>query len=167
VSVRLWHVAGAMAASVVAGVLVISTVGGGTTLAAAQHPSAAAAPGATAKTLPVSAAAGSGAAGSTVAPAVAAASDAATRQAVASRRAVAVDALTTATTRTMAEPDGTFQLDANAQPVRVRSGKAWVPVDTTFRRTVSGISTTATTMPLTVGAAGATMLATLTVGGGV
>jgi hypothetical protein len=87
-------------------------------------------------------------------------------QAIAGRHPVAVGGMTTATALTMAEPDGTFQVTENAQPVRVRSGSGWVPVNTTLRASAGGLATTATTMPLTFGGGHSTVLATIRAGDG-
>lgn len=43
---------------------------------------------------------------------------------------VAVGAKTTETSMTWANPDGSFTADFNAEPVRVRRGAGWTPVDT-------------------------------------
>ena len=45
---------------------------------------------------------------------------------------VTVDADTTETTQTVANPDGTFTLTSNATPVRVQQAGGWVPIDTTL-----------------------------------
>ncbi len=94
------------------------------------------------------------------------AQDAASKKAVAGKRAVVVDSMTTGTEQTTALPDGTFQLVEHAAPVRVHQGGGWVAEDTTLRRSTAGLSTTATTVPLTLSAGGNTPLATLAVGRG-
>jgi hypothetical protein len=63
---------------------------------------------------------------------------AAERAARKSGRPVTISALTTATSVTLAEPDGKLVMSENVLPVRVRSGSSWVPVDTTLRRDADG-----------------------------
>lgn len=46
---------------------------------------------------------------------------------------VEVAALTTPTTRVLANPDGTFTVQEHPVPVRARTGSSWSPIDTTLR----------------------------------
>ncbi|MGW6561623.1 hypothetical protein [Streptomyces hydrogenans] len=71
-------------------------------------------------------------------PAVRQAQESATQRARGTGKAVAVDALTTESTRTIANPDGSFTMTQNAEPVRARKGKGWVAVDTTLGRRSDG-----------------------------
>ncbi|MFC4036690.1 LamG-like jellyroll fold domain-containing protein [Streptomyces polygonati] len=50
----------------------------------------------------------------------------------------AVDSLTTPTDEVLADPSGTFLLDANAQPVRARKSDRWVPVDLRLKQRSDG-----------------------------
>ncbi|MEU9327706.1 LamG-like jellyroll fold domain-containing protein [Streptomyces canus] len=59
-------------------------------------------------------------------------------QAARSGSPVAVDAETTPTQLVTAQPDGTFTVDFDPEPVRVRQTSGWVPVDTDLATTVGG-----------------------------
>ncbi len=59
-------------------------------------------------------------------------------QARATGRAVEVPGLTTQTTRTLANPDGTTSLELNPQPVRVRRDGVWADLDATLVRNPDG-----------------------------
>ncbi|MEO3746486.1 LamG-like jellyroll fold domain-containing protein [Plantactinospora sp. B5E13] len=58
--------------------------------------------------------------------------------AVSSGRRVEATALRTERQQVFANPDGTFTLEQSVQPVRVRRGSGWVPVDTTLRVAADG-----------------------------
>lgn len=58
---------------------------------------------------------------------------AASKMAADSDSPVEVTADTTPTERVVAQPDGTFTLDADTTPVRARQGSGWVPLDTTLQ----------------------------------
>ncbi|GAB3073599.1 LamG domain-containing protein [Intrasporangium mesophilum] len=88
-------------------------------------------PGAVVKAEATSAAATPGA------PAVLGA-DAAAEQARSSGVAVEVSAETSETEQRFANPDGSFTLKVASEPVRVRSGSTWVPVDTTLMQQPDG-----------------------------
>ncbi|MFB7513185.1 hypothetical protein [Streptomyces sp. NPDC056144] len=66
------------------------------------------------------------------------AQEAATDRARVSGKTVPVETLTTESTRTVANPDGSFTMTQNAEPVRARKGRTWVPVDTTLGRRADG-----------------------------
>jgi hypothetical protein len=59
--------------------------------------------------------------------------------AVASGRRVEATALRTERQQVFANPDGSFTLEQSVQPVRVRRGSAWVPVDSTLRVNSDGL----------------------------
>jgi Concanavalin A-like lectin/glucanases superfamily len=59
--------------------------------------------------------------------------------AVSSGRPVEATALRTERQQVFANPDGTFTLQQSLQPVRVRRGSGWVPVDTTLRVASDGM----------------------------
>ncbi len=63
---------------------------------------------------------------------------AATAQADASGKPVTVNAMTTATSTTVAEPHGRVILREHTLPVRVREGSRWVPVNTALRKDADG-----------------------------
>ncbi|MEV1329255.1 LamG-like jellyroll fold domain-containing protein [Micromonospora costi] len=58
--------------------------------------------------------------------------------ALSSGRRVEATALRTERQQVFANPDGTFTLEQSVQPVRVRRGPDWVPVDTTLRVAADG-----------------------------
>ncbi|MDO0936773.1 LamG domain-containing protein [Streptomyces sp. DG2A-72] len=62
----------------------------------------------------------------------------ASRQAAESGSPVAVDAETTPTQLVTAQPDGTFTVEFDPEPVRVRHASGWVPVDTDLATTAGG-----------------------------
>ncbi|MFJ6741160.1 hypothetical protein ACIQOU_19995 [Streptomyces sp. NPDC091279] len=87
------------------------------------------------------------------------------RQAAATGRPVRVDALTTETATTTANPAGTVTYDSSLLPVRVRRAHRWIPVDATLTRNSEGTwSPRAAAEPLTLSGGGATPLATMTKG---
>jgi hypothetical protein len=87
---------------------------------------------------------------------------AAQAKALRSGRAVPIGALTTATSTTVANPDGTFATTTSAQPTRVRAAGKWVPIDATLKRNPDGsIRTVATTNKLTLSAGGRSAFATV------
>ena len=63
---------------------------------------------------------------------------AASARARATGKPVPVSGLTTGTTTVKAEPNGTETATDYVQPVRVRSGRQWVPVSTSLRRVAGG-----------------------------
>ncbi|NUP50518.1 MAG: hypothetical protein HOW97_24885 [Catenulispora sp.] len=58
-------------------------------------------------------------------------------------QAVAVDGLTTETSRTVANPSGTFSVDQASEPVRVKRAGAWQNLDATLRANADGSVTPA------------------------
>ncbi|MFD7083921.1 ricin-type beta-trefoil lectin domain protein [Streptomyces sp. NPDC059918] len=78
------------------------------------------------------------AANGTTAPAPAGSMLAAQREAAAKHEAVPVDSLTTQTSDTVANPDGSFTSTTHLKPVRVRKGGSWTPVDATLRKNADG-----------------------------
>ncbi|MFF4057454.1 hypothetical protein ACFYZ8_13380 [Streptomyces sp. NPDC001668] len=90
---------------------------------------------------------------------------AAQKQATATGKSVQVDALTTETATTTANPSGTVTYDSSLLPVRVRKAHHWVPVDATLRRNADGTwSPEASAEPLALSGGGTTPLATMTRG---
>lgn len=75
---------------------------------------------------------------STAGAAQQAALSAAAGRADATGRPVTVSSLTTATTVTVANPDGGFTIQENVLPVRVTQGSTWVPVSTTLHHDADG-----------------------------
>ncbi|MEV6016630.1 ricin-type beta-trefoil lectin domain protein [Streptomyces sp. NPDC051997] len=76
---------------------------------------------------------------------------------------VTVDQLTTETSETVANPDGTFTLTTHLQPARVRKDGGWTDVDAGLTRNPDGtFSTRATPSALTLSGGGDGPLATLT-----
>ncbi|MGW7189056.1 LamG-like jellyroll fold domain-containing protein, partial [Streptomyces sp. NPDC054838] len=74
----------------------------------------------------------------TAAPAPAGSMLAAQQEAAAKREAVPVDSLTTQTSDTVANPDGSFTSTTHLKPVRIRKGGSWTPVDATLRKNADG-----------------------------
>jgi hypothetical protein len=64
--------------------------------------------------------------------------DRAVARAAALDEPVEVGELTTETFRVVAHPDGTFEAESSAEPVRVRKDGAWAPADTTLVRRTDG-----------------------------
>lgn len=62
----------------------------------------------------------------------------ASQQAVATGRPVGVAALTTATSRVVANPDGTFTAESATSPERVRKDGRWTGIDTTLVKQANG-----------------------------
>ncbi|WP_329228509.1 LamG-like jellyroll fold domain-containing protein [Streptomyces canus] len=62
----------------------------------------------------------------------------ASRKAVAEQQRVEVTELTSATSRVVANPDGTFTAEASASPERVLKGGKWTAIDTTLVRNADG-----------------------------
>ncbi|GAB1646762.1 carboxypeptidase regulatory-like domain-containing protein [Krasilnikovia sp. MM14-A1259] len=58
-------------------------------------------------------------------------------------------------------PDGTRTLEQGIEPVRVRRGSGWVPVDTTLTATSAGVGPRATVLPMTFSAGGDTLVGKL------
>ncbi|WP_073501592.1 hypothetical protein [Actinacidiphila paucisporea] len=76
---------------------------------------------------------------------------------------VVVDALTTTTTETVAQPDGTFSLTSYTSPVRVRKDNSWRAVDATLQANQDGTySPAATPAGVVLSGGGTGPLATLT-----
>ncbi|MEV6496641.1 hypothetical protein [Streptomyces prunicolor] len=87
------------------------------------------------------------------------------KQAAATGEPVQVEALTTETATTTANPSGTVTYDSSLLPVRVRESHRWVPVDATLKRNADGTwSPTAAAEPLAFSGGGTTPLATMTKG---
>jgi hypothetical protein len=69
---------------------------------------------------------------------------------------------TTETTQVLANPNGTFTLKSNLQPVRVKKNDAWTPIDTTLQRKPDGsLSAVATAQDTTFSAGGTAPLITV------
>ncbi|WP_206749854.1 ricin-type beta-trefoil lectin domain protein [Streptomyces sp. ICBB 8177] len=84
-------------------------------------------------------------------------------QAAESGKSVPIDALTTETSTTVANPDGTLTSTASYQPVRVMENGAWTAVDATLRENSDGTySPAATPSGVTLSGGGQGPLATLT-----
>lgn len=80
--------------------------------------------------------------------------------------AVAVDALTTPTSITTANPSGSFTLTQTILPSRVKRGHAWLALDPTLRKNTDGtLSPVATTSGLVLSGGGNRPLATMTEAG--
>ncbi|WP_392668704.1 hypothetical protein [Streptomyces sp. LN785] len=87
------------------------------------------------------------------------------KQATATGEPVRVDALTTETATTTANPSGTLTYTSSLLPVRVRKAGRWVPVDATLTRNANGTwSPVAAAEPLAFSDGGTTPLATMTKG---
>lgn len=92
---------------------------------------------------------------STTVPSPAAAESTASAQAAATGTPVEVTDETTETTQVMANPDGTFTMTSNLQPVRVQQNGVWVPIDTTLHANPDGtLSPAATTEDITFSGGG-------------
>ncbi|MFF7992490.1 LamG-like jellyroll fold domain-containing protein [Kitasatospora xanthocidica] len=112
------------------------------------------APAAVAEDVPAGAAAGSAAASPLVA---------AKAQAVSTAKPVTVAALTTETSETVANADGTFTVTSSLLPARVRRGDGWAAVDAALARNTDGtLSPKATPSGLALSGGGSGPLATLT-----
>jgi Concanavalin A-like lectin/glucanases superfamily len=89
------------------------------------------------------------------APAQALGEAAARAAAMASGRRVEATALTRENQQVFANPDGTFTMVQSVEPVRVRRGSGWVPVDTTLRAGPDGtLNPVATTMDMALSGGG-------------
>ncbi|MFI8072865.1 hypothetical protein ACIF85_29330 [Streptomyces sp. NPDC086033] len=87
------------------------------------------------------------------------------KQATATGKSVRVDALTTETATTTANPSGTVTYHSSLLPVRVRKAHTWVPVDATLQRNTDGTwSPKASAEPLALSGGGTPPLATMTKG---
>jgi hypothetical protein len=87
------------------------------------------------------------------------------KQAAATGEPVRVDALTTETATTTANPSGTVTYNSSVLPVRVRKAHRWVPVDATLTRNADGTwSPAAAAEPLAFSGGGTSPLATMTEG---
>ncbi|GJF29226.1 hypothetical protein KNE206_19260 [Kitasatospora sp. NE20-6] len=88
-------------------------------------------------------------------------------EAKATGRTVAVETMTTETSRTLVNPDGTLTTTDNAKPVRAKRGAAWADLDATLRRNADGtISPLVTSSALAVSGGGSGPLATITTADG-
>lgn len=87
---------------------------------------------------------------------------AAMAQAQATGQSVPVDADTTDTSITEANPDGTFTYTAGVVPVRTQQNGTWVPVDATLTPVSGGYAPTAAASGVVFSAGGTGPLATLT-----
>ncbi|MEU2426335.1 hypothetical protein ABZ619_35900 [Streptomyces sp. NPDC007851] len=87
------------------------------------------------------------------------------KQATATGKPVRVDALTTETATTTANPSGMVTYDSSLLPVRVRKAHRWVPVDATLTRKADGTwSPKAAAEPLAFSGGGTSPLATMAKG---
>ena len=87
----------------------------------------------------------------------------ASSQAKRTRQAVTVDSMTSQTSTTVANPDGTFTTTTSVLPVRVDQHGAWVPVDATLHRDADGsYRPAATPSVVALSAGGSGPLAVLT-----
>ena len=87
------------------------------------------------------------------------------KQAAVTGEPVRVDALTTETATTTANPSGTVTYDSSLLPVRVRRSHRWVPVDATLKHNADGTwSPTAAAEPLAFSGGGSAPLATMAKG---
>lgn len=78
---------------------------------------------------------------------------------------VEIAALRSETRQVFAQPDGTYVLEQNVRPVRVRQAGRWVPVDTTLRQTADGtIAPVATAVGLAFSGGGTAPLARMSRG---
>lgn len=92
--------------------------------------------------------------------------DRASAQARESGRPVTIDALTTATSLTKANPKGGYTLVQNPEPVRMQRGGVWVPLDANLRTNPDrSLSPNATLTGLKLSGGGGSPLATLTSNG--
>ena len=92
--------------------------------------------------------------------------DQAVSRARASRKPVVATALTTATSQTTANPDGTLSLTETAAPTRARQHGAWVDLDATLKTAADGtVAPTATTDPVVLSDGGSGPVAALYSGG--
>ncbi|WP_246607450.1 carboxypeptidase regulatory-like domain-containing protein [Paractinoplanes toevensis] len=64
-------------------------------------------------------------------------------------------------TQTFVNPDGTHTLEESIEPVRVKHGSTWVPIDTTLKATAAGVEPRAAALPMTLSAGGDGPLARL------
>lgn len=83
-------------------------------------------------------------------------------QARSTGQAVVVDALTSATQTTTAAPDGSLSTHTDTQPVRLRRGGAWIPLDASLAEHSGTVTPNATTDPVVLSDGGTGPLATLT-----
>lgn len=73
---------------------------------------------------------------------------------------VAIDSLTTPTSQTSAQPDGSMELMSSSVPVRVEEGSGWVPVDTSLTTATDGmVAPKESAVPVEFSAGGSTTLA--------
>ncbi|PYC67393.1 hypothetical protein C7C46_30340, partial [Streptomyces tateyamensis] len=113
--------------------------------------------------IPITAPAGPAPALSPTAQAIA---DARTK-AKATGQPVTVDLLTTATSSTLVNPNGTLTTDDYAAPVRIKQGSSWAPIDATLHANIDGtLSPTAASTGLKFSGGGTGPLATVTTADG-
>jgi hypothetical protein len=150
----------ALSLSGIAAVVLAAVMSAGPTASAARGLAAALAPA------PSAAVARSASTGRAAAPADPRRS--ARTRAMATGKAVPVDALTTVDSATVANPDGSFTLTTTAQPTRMRDASgAWEDIDATLRWNADGsVSTRATPDSLTLSGGGGGPVATLADGSG-
>ncbi|WP_179276923.1 LamG-like jellyroll fold domain-containing protein [Actinoplanes regularis] len=67
----------------------------------------------------------------------------------------------TESSQTFANPDGTQTVEQSVEPVRVRQGDTWVPVDTTLKVTSAGVVPKAAVLPMTFSGGGDSLLGKL------
>jgi hypothetical protein len=63
--------------------------------------------------------------------------------------------------QTFVNPDGTRTIEESIEPVRVRHGTGWVPIDTALKATAAGVEPRAAPLPMTLSAGGDGPLARL------
>jgi hypothetical protein len=66
--------------------------------------------------------------------------------------------------QTFVNPDGSFTFEESIEPVRVRQGSSWVPVDTTLKLTAQGVVAKASVLPVVLSPGGDGPLARLSHG---
>jgi hypothetical protein len=76
-------------------------------------------------------------------------------------RPVEILAERTEVSQTFANTDGSSTVELGIEPVRVRKGSSWVPIDTSLKATAEGISPRSAALPLTFSAGGDGPLAQL------
>jgi hypothetical protein len=63
--------------------------------------------------------------------------------------------------QTFVNPDGTRTIESSIEPVRVKHGNTWVPIDTTLKATATGVQPRAAALPTTISGGGDGPLARL------
>ncbi|MDH6108819.1 hypothetical protein P3T36_002261 [Kitasatospora sp. MAP12-15] len=105
------------------------------------------------------------AAAAPAAPTAAAVADSPVAQARATGRQVELTDRHTDSSRTFANPNGTFTYQSYVRPQWVKRGNSWVSLDATLKRGSDGYSPVASSSPLVLSAGGSGPLATMTVDG--